>query len=76
MTLLEKGSRDLRADLGDSFGVEGEIMHRHVGIDKSHSSYHSLVKSLRPYLENFHGLQTCQPSIKRYLDLIFVNRES
>ena len=66
-----------KADIGDFFGIEGEVMRTDMGelsIKATHITH--LSKALRPLPEKFHGLTDVETIYrKRYLDLIS-NRES
>ena len=66
-----------RADLGDFFGVSGEVMKTNTGeVSIKAKEITLLTKSLRPMLEKYHGLTNVEQRYRqRYLDLIS-NRES
>jgi lysyl-tRNA synthetase class 2 len=61
-----------KADLGDFFGVEGEIMRTDMGeLSIKATKLTHLSKALRPLPEKFHGLTDVETIYrKRYLDLI------
>ena len=65
------------ADLGDFYGVEGEVMRTDMGeLSIKADNITFLSKSLRPLPEKYHGLTDTETKYrKRYLDLIS-NRES
>ncbi|GFH40405.1 lysine--tRNA ligase [Lactococcus insecticola] len=65
------------ADLGDFYGVEGEVMRTDMGeLSIKADKITFLSKSLRPLPEKYHGLTDTETKYrKRYLDLIS-NRES
>ncbi|MGM0214675.1 lysine--tRNA ligase [Enterococcus sp. AZ109] len=66
-----------RADLGDFFGVTGEVMKTNTGeVSIKAKEITLLTKSLRPMPEKYHGLTNVEQRYRqRYLDLIS-NRES
>ncbi|MGX7185455.1 lysine--tRNA ligase [Enterococcus pallens] len=66
-----------RADLGDFFGVTGEVMKTNTGeVSIKAKEIILLTKSLRPMPEKYHGLTNVEQRYRqRYLDLIS-NRES
>lgn len=66
-----------RADLGDFFGVTGEVMKTNTGeVSIKAQKLTLLTKSLRPLPEKYHGLTNVEQRYRqRYLDLIS-NRES
>lgn len=66
-----------RADLGDFFGVTGEVMKTNTGeVSIKAKKITLLTKSLRPMPEKYHGLTNVEQRYRqRYLDLIS-NRES
>ncbi|MGG5317514.1 lysine-tRNA ligase [Enterococcus sp. AZ071] len=66
-----------RADLGDFFGVSGEVMKTNTGeVSIKAKEITLLTKSLRPMPEKYHGLTNVEQRYRqRYLDLIS-NRES
>ncbi|MDR2464715.1 MAG: lysine--tRNA ligase [Streptococcaceae bacterium] len=66
-----------KADLGDFWGVEGEIMKTDMGeLSIKAKKVTLLTKALRPLPDKFHGLSDVETQYrKRYLDLIS-NRES
>lgn len=61
-----------RADLGDFFGVEGEVMKTNTGeVSVKASRLTLLTKALRPLPEKYHGLTNVEQRYRqRYLDLI------
>lgn len=65
------------ADLGDFYGVEGEVMRTDMGeLSIKADNITFLSKALRPLPEKYHGLTDTETKYrKRYLDLIS-NRES
>ncbi len=65
------------ADLGDFYGIEGEVMRTDMGeLSIKADKITFLSKSLRPLPEKYHGLTDTETKYrKRYLDLIS-NRES
>ncbi|GFH42831.1 lysine--tRNA ligase [Lactococcus hodotermopsidis] len=65
------------ADLGDFYGVEGEVMRTDMGeLSIKADKLTFLSKALRPLPEKYHGLTDTETKYrKRYLDLI-ANRES
>mgnify|MGYP001482882587 CR=1 FL=1 len=66
-----------RADLGDFFGITGEVMKTNTGeVSIKAKEITLLTKSLRPMPEKYHGLTNVEQRYRqRYLDLIS-NRES
>lgn len=65
------------ADLGDFYGIEGEVMRTDMGeLSIKADKLTFLSKALRPLPEKYHGLTDTETKYrKRYLDLIS-NRES